>query len=57
MTLANLKGFECLVDDFVNTEQRDLERGEGERERGETQQRGEGGKKGRGADIKIPRVV
>lgn len=61
MKLANLKGFECLVNDFVNTGERDLERRrgrEGVRKGGEKRRkRREKKKKGQGADIKIPRVV
>lgn len=59
MKLANLKGFECLVNDFVNTggerfgeEERQSERKAGGKE-GEMEEK----KKGQGADIKIPRVV
>lgn len=31
MKLANLKSFECLVNDFVNTGERDLERRRGKK--------------------------
>jgi len=58
MKLANLKSFECLVGDFVNTGERALERrsgSEGVKKVGIKREKLR--KKGQRADIKIPRVV
>lgn len=67
MTLVNLKGFECLVNDFMNNRGRESTL---ERRRGRDGVRGKWGERGRNwererkreregqrADIKIPRVV